>query len=275
MDGRRERILKLVADGTNRAVLDLLEGTDRALSTGEIAEVLVAEEVIVLPATEYESRLERTRIDLHHDRLPRLAEAGVIEYDAESRLVAPVEGAATDPEWRGIDLLEGALSGHGDGAIGVLEGREAVYEYARGLADTAEDELFLIYASAELLDEDCLPHAEGAIDRGVAFHAGAKRADVRRFFQEHLPEATVWEPQGEWIGGREGDPRLSRLVIADRERVAVGLWTRIDGVEAEVALVGEGADNPLVALVRELLGSRLDHLDYQSEDFLERVPFEP
>lgn len=275
MDGRRDRILKLMADGTNRAVLALLEGTDRAVSTGEVAEHLVAEEVLALPATEYESRLDRTRIALHHDCLPRLAEAGLIEYDGESRLAAPAGERAIDPEWLGIEFLEGALSKGGGDDIGVLEGREAVYEYARGLADTAEDELFLIYASAELLDEDCLPHAEGAIDRGVALQAGAKSPEVRRFFREYLPAATVWEPQGEWLGDRPGYPTLSRLVVADRERVAVGLWRRADGTETEVALIGEGSDNPLVALVRELLGSRLDHLDYQSDDFLNRVPFEP
>lgn len=34
----------------------------------------------------------------------------------------------------------------------------------------------------------------------------------------------------------------------------------------EKAMVGGGVDNPLVVLVRELLGPRLDHLDYQSAD---------
>jgi hypothetical protein len=41
----------------------------------------------------------------------------------------------------------------------------------------------------------------------------------------------------------------------------------------ETAVIGAGEDNPLVVLVRELLGPRLDHLDYQSENFRSELPF--
>lgn len=70
-------------------------------------------------------------------------------------------------------------------------------------------------------------------------------------------------------------PKVSRLIFADRETVVVGLWTESDdGTKTEVAMIGEGASNPLVVLARELLGSRLDHLEYQSDDFLGDLPFE-
>ncbi len=39
-------------------------------------------------------------------------------------------------------------------------------------------------------------------------------------------------------------------------------------------MVGDGRANPLVTLVRELLGPRLEHLDYQSDQFLDELPFE-
>lgn len=70
-------------------------------------------------------------------------------------------------------------------------------------------------------------------------------------------------------------PKVSRLIFADRETVVVGLWEKSDdGTETEVAMIGEDEANPLVVLTRELLGSRLDHLDYQSDDFLGDLPFE-
>lgn len=43
------------------------------------------------------------------------------------------------------------------------------------------------------------------------------------------------------------------------------------GSPEEVALVGEGEANPLVVLARELLGPRLDHLDYQTDDFISNL----
>jgi len=39
-------------------------------------------------------------------------------------------------------------------------------------------------------------------------------------------------------------------------------------------MTGDGTTIPPVVLVRELLGPRLDHLDYQSDDFLGALPFE-
>ena len=40
----------------------------------------------------------------------------------------------------------------------------------------------------------------------------------------------------------------------------------------ETVITGEGADSTLVVLIRELLGSRLDHLDAQSADFGSEIP---
>ncbi len=79
----------------------------------------------------------------------------------------------------------------------------------------------------------------------------------------------------DWMYEQSNFPKVSRLIVADRESVVVGLWRDgPDGSKSEVAMVGEGKTNPLVVLVRELLGSRLDHLDYQSDDFLGNLPFE-
>jgi hypothetical protein len=45
-----------------------------------------------------------------------------------------------------------------------------------------------------------------------------------------------------------------------------------DGGYRETAITGEDEDDSLVVLLRQVLGSRLDHLDAQGEDFRSQVP---
>ena len=40
----------------------------------------------------------------------------------------------------------------------------------------------------------------------------------------------------------------------------------------ETAIVGHGRSHPVVVLVRDLLGPRLDHLDFQSDAFSDELP---
>ncbi|WP_339106262.1 ArsR family transcriptional regulator [Haloterrigena salinisoli] len=272
MDSQNEELLRLLTDTTNRAVLTLLTDTSHGLSVSEIAEQLVSED---------DENIEQTVISLHHNHLPRLDEAGLINYDRDENIVTGANYLTSDVEWMDLDVLDDLLSqfrsGHrtDESTVGRLEGREEVYDYCRGLADNAEDELFLIYASNELLDEECLPYAERAIKRGVELHAGTKSRDARDFFRDRLPEATIWDPQMDWMYEQSNYPKVSRLIVADRAEVVVGLWDEAaDGTRTEIAMVGEGTTNPLVVLTRELLGPRLDHLDYQSDEFLGNLPFE-
>lgn len=267
-----EEIIRLLTDSTNREILTTLTDAPRGLSVTELAERLVSAD---------EKELDRTLISLHHEYLPRLDEVGLIAYDQDENVVTTGHRSTSDADWMDVEALDELLSQFGTGqrpnerTVGRLEGCEAVYDYSRELAGRADDELFLIYASDELLDEACLPYAENAIERGVELHAGAKNHAAREFFRERLPEATIWEPQMDWMYERANYPKVSRLIVADRETVVVGLWDEdATGAKTEVAMVGEGRTNPLVVLTRELLGPRLDHLDYQSDEFLGDLPFE-
>lgn len=267
-----EELIRLLTDATNRKVLTALNDCPRGLSVTEIAERLASAD---------ETELDRTIVSLHHEYLPRLDEVGLITYDRDENIVTAGHRSTGDADWMAVEALDELLSQFGtrdrpaERTVGRLEGREAVYDYCRDLADSAGDELFLIYASADLLDEACLPHAENAIERGVELHAGTKNRAAREFFRERLPEATIWEPQMDWMYERANYPKVSRLIVADRETVVVGLWEEdATGEKTEVAMIGEGRTNPLVVLTRELLGPRLDHLDYQSDEFLGDLPFE-
>lgn len=272
MDPQDEELIRLLTDSTNQAVLTILNETSHELSVTEIAQRL---------ASENREGIDQIAISLHHNYLPRLAKAGLVKYKRDENVVTKGNYSTSDIEWMNTDVLNELVSrfrtGHGtdECTVGRLEGRDDVYDYCRELADRADDELFLIYASDKLLDEECLPYAKRAIERGVEFHAGTKSRKAREFFREYLPEATVWDPQMDWMYEQTNYPKVSRLIVADREEVVVGLWDEdVDETKTEVAMIGEGMTNPLVVLVRELLGPRLDHLDYQSDEFLDSLPFE-
>ncbi|ELY89882.1 DUF7344 domain-containing protein [Natrialba taiwanensis] len=311
MASYEERVIRLVANPDNHAILTILDDASRPLSVASLADRLVSRDAAVVDATTYDCRLDSTRLSLHHARLPRLADAELVAYDPEANVVTTRDHAIIDPEWLEFTLLDEFLSRfggkRGPDTIGILETQAAIDDYSRELADKADDELFIIYTSAGLLDEGCLPHTTRAIERGVNFYARSQNPDVRRFFRNNVPETTIWEPQLDWMNKLSRYPRLNRLIVADREKVLLSLQeeppsdgaattdtetgskTEIEtatthntkngdqtGIKpTETAMIGEGATNPLVVLVRELLGPRLDHLDYQSDHFTGELPFEP
>lgn len=207
-----DELLRLLADETNRAVVTLLLETDGEVTVTEIANYLASQGAAPVSLTG-EDDVTRTALSLHHATLPRLDEAGLVDYDSEQSVVTSEQMPSFDAEWKNIGATDELLTRFGsrervDGsAIGILEGCEAVYEYSRELADTAENELFLIYTSDDLLDEECLPHARNALERGVELYAGAKSRGARTFFRDALPEATVWEPQMDWMNDRSRYPR--------------------------------------------------------------------
>lgn len=275
-----DRVLRLLADAGNRAIVAILREARSPLDANELADRLVTEEPGVFDPDEYERAFQRTLVSLHHHRLPKLADAGLLEYDRDERTVADAGYAAAEVEWFDLEAIDELLDrfragrGAAESSIGVVEGSESVYRYARRLVAEAEEELFLIYASTALLEEECVPSAREAIERGVRFCVGSGNPDVREFFRTRLPEATIWEPQLDWANDPTTYPQVDRLVFADREAIVVGLIDEpaeddpaagTGGVET--AMVGRGETSPLVVFARELLGPRLDHLDCQSENF--------
>ena len=276
---RDEERAHLVADPRNRAIVAIVSDADRPLGVRALAELLVRRDATVIDRAEYEERVEDVQLALHHNHLPKLSDAGLVEYDREANVVSHRTSAAQPVDWRAFptaaelvaDLRSDSVT---EDEIGILEGRDAVIEYGRELADAAEEELFCMYVSTDLLEEECVRRAAGAIDRGVRLCMGSESAAVRDLTRNRLPEATIWEPQLDWSNGPRY-PRVGRLVLADRRKVMLAVLeapTAEGASPGETAVVGEGEDNPLVVLVRELLGSRLDHLDYQSTDFRSELP---
>lgn len=241
----------------------------------ELAERLVRRDAGLVDTDEYEHQLEQTRIHLHHNHLPKLADVGLVEYDRETNVVTSDDTEPTAVGWfemADFDELV-TLVDEGDGGdsseLQVIEGRESAIELGRQLADEAEEELFCMFVSTDLLEPECIRRAEEAIERDVTMYMGSQNPEVRELTRNRLPEAIIWEPLLDWMN-TPSYPRVGRLVLIDRRKVMLSVLNEpaLDEVHPdEVTLLGAGEDNPLVVLVRELLGARLDHLDYQSEHF--------
>lgn len=283
MPSDEEQIVRLLTDSHDRTILAILDDSGRELPLTELAERLVAHGEAVFESADYERELERVLISLHHNHMPKLEESGMVEYDTDEKVVRSEDYSAVDPEWLEVEMIDELLArfhtedGANEDSVGVIEGRESVIEYGHRLADEAEDELFVMYVSDDLLEDECLRHAQDALDRGVDISLGSRDPDVHTLVREHLPEAELWEPQFDWMNTPSSYPKVGRLVLADRDKVMVGMLTESDGElrTVEQATVGRGESNPLVVLVRDLLGPRIDHLDYQSETFRSELPFEP
>lgn len=280
LDQPTEEQVRLLTDSRNRTILTILNNEGSSLHVKDLAERLVSRDVTVVRSATYEDQLERVLISLHHDRLPRLTEADLIAYDTEKNIATYRESPTLIEEWQDGTILD-ALEGHlrtnheaDEEQIGTITGRESVIRYGRQLADESEEELFCMYVSPDLLEEKCIWHGKNALDRGVHMYMGTQNQTVRDLTRKHLPEATIWEPQLDLLN-TSTHPRIGRLVLVDRRKVMLAVLEepKADGIHSEeTALVGEGEDHPLVVLVRELLGSRLDHLDYQSNEFRSGLP---
>ena len=278
-----ERILHLLVETGNREILSHLTKADNPLSVTELAERMVSDETPVLSATTFEAEREQLSLALHHNYLPKLAEVGLVNYDPMTREATRGDLTPANVEWLDGELAEGILSfAHTPGGvdatdIGVVKGRENVLERGRELADEATEELFLMCVSEDMLEDKCLRHAEDAFDRGVDICLGSRNPEVRDLVRRKLPELTMWEPQLDWLNAPSNYPKVGRLVLVDREKVMLGVLdeSELQGAATETAVTGEGTSNPLVVLVRDLLGSRLDHLDFQSADFRSEQPDKP
>ena len=282
-NSHEEGLIRLMANPRTRETISLLRDADRPLHVTDLAEQFVDQNTAIVDASDYEEKYERMLMVLHHNHLPKLDDAGLADYDRDENIVTYHGESTVDVEWLDCDPVADIIEHFetegevGEDTIGVLKGRESVIKHGQWLADEANEELFCMYVSDELLGEECVRHAENAIIRGVNIYMGSQNSTVRELTRKHLPEATLWEPQLDWMSRSSDTPTIGRLVFADRTKLMLALVGGPDTGEAseETALIAEGETNPFVVFVRELLGPRLDHLDHQSSNFRSALEFEP
>ena len=85
-----DQLFRLLADSHRRYTLYYLDETETDVVTlDEVAEHVAARSEPNTDETEQpeDSTRERTRVELHHNHLPQLAAAGLIDYDARTQTV--------------------------------------------------------------------------------------------------------------------------------------------------------------------------------------------
>ncbi|MFB6131132.1 MAG: hypothetical protein ABEJ28_09960 [Salinigranum sp.] len=95
----QERVYAALADRRRRTVLAALTGMDGPVSPEELAEEAVARASDAPEAVAGLSSVDTALVSLSHVDLPKLAEAGLVEYDAERRTVARPGDPAYCDEW--------------------------------------------------------------------------------------------------------------------------------------------------------------------------------
>lgn len=86
-----DQAFDLLGDGTRRRALAALQATDGAISLDELAEATASRAEDVTPGELSADRWERTAASLHHCHLPKLADAGVVDYDIVENQVEPTD----------------------------------------------------------------------------------------------------------------------------------------------------------------------------------------
>lgn len=84
-----DTVFRLLRDRRRRYVVALLSKRDAEISLTELAERVVSWESEADPEGVPAARTEEMAVALHHTHLPKLARAGVVEYDGEAETVAP------------------------------------------------------------------------------------------------------------------------------------------------------------------------------------------
>ncbi len=272
-DARRRRALAVVAD----------EGE---VDRDDLVRRVLAGERDCEPDAVSDQDVADAAVEFHHVHLPVLQRAALLAYDGDAAEYlghpalavdqVPLEADALEAWTRDAATADEDSDAADDAAAGVrtIDGRTDVVDRGQHLIDGADEELFLMITTDGLLEEACVEKLRAAADRGVDVYVGSQTAAVRDLVREEIPDAVIWEPQLDWMNFPPRRERVGRLVFADREAVMVGTLgaETDDGVRRETAVTGEGTGNTLVLLLRELLGSRLDHLDEQSPDFRSQIP---
>lgn len=89
--GSTDQLFDALADERRRAVLDALSAAEQPVDVHRLAERVAARERRGDDAGRPpRDAVRRALVSLHHAHLPKLADAGLVEYDADARVVRTV-----------------------------------------------------------------------------------------------------------------------------------------------------------------------------------------
>lgn len=274
-----DALFPALADDRRRTVLDVLSHQFQPIRLETLAREIGARERDVAESDVPRATLDRILVSLRHGHLQKLTRAGLITYDAAERTVEYRGHPALRVPWTHSTLgpeFRASLTGESEvGELGTIDGRERVVSFGQSLCDRAEEELFCMFTATDLLEAGCLTRIRDASRRGVVVSLGTCDPVVREHVRENAPEVALWEPDTSWPQLPVDGGTVGRLLLADREAVMLGTLRESvgDEVHEEKAIVGEGADNALVVMIRQLASHHREQADPRAEDVQSRLPF--
>jgi len=278
-----DAVLEALAADRRRTALAVLSDQYHPITTETLARDVAAREADTTERGVSRERVDEVLASLVHVHLPVLHDATLVGYDDDADRVSYEGHPVVRAEWirpdAGVSATDAETTagdaGTGRTDVRTLEGRETIIATGQSLCERADDELFLLFTTTGLLEEGCFRRIEEAVDRGVDVTLGSRDPRVRDIVRERVPDVELWEPQVDWLTLPPEGESVGRLVFADREAVMIGTLGRPapgDDAYTETALVGDGPDNGLVVLMRQMLGSRLDELDGERADRQSQFP---
>lgn len=131
--------------------------------------------------------------------------------------------------------------------------------------ENAEDEIYLLVGDEVLLEEkEVLDALETASNRGVTVLLEVPSEGAKERIREEFPSVQVALSDLELSPLPDTDRQPGRLVMIDRETILMSAVE--DGLvpdeTAETGLWGSEVGHGLVVWLRELLGSRIEMLDF-------------
>lgn len=146
--------------------------------------------------------------------------------------------------------------------VWALSGNAAITSRTQQLIDEAGWEIVCVIGSVSVFTEDIIQPLRDARSRGLNVIIGTISEDLRDRVQDELPETEVFVSELAWLshaGLPDDDTEISRLLLVDRESILVSTFQEsADGDQShEQAVLGQGFDNGLVAIVRRILATGL------------------
>lgn len=146
----REHV-ELLAKERRRLALDVLSGRTTPVELGELAlEVATQEAEPTSPLPEASTEVKN---HLHHIHLPKLEEAGLVDYDPELRTVEPTEGVAGADDTAGTRSTSAHGSSDPTDELSIHVGRY----FDASTSETASLDELSRYAATRLADSKDLP----------------------------------------------------------------------------------------------------------------------
>lgn len=267
-----DALFRSLADVRRRTILDVLSHQFHPIHTETLAREVGAKELGVCEQEVPAEEVEQILLSFHHVHLPQLSDAELIDHDANEGMVAYDGHPELRVAWMHSALIpefRASLTGESEPQeLGTIEGREGVISYGQSLGERAGEELFCMFTHKDMLEAGCFTRIMDASRRGVTVYLGTFDETIREYVRENVPEVILWEPKTDWLNLPVDGNRVGRLILADREAVMLGTLKEEldDGLPEEKAIIGEGTDNTLVVMVRQMLSSHLDQIDEQTED---------